>query len=85
MGAILQCPNGFKPHIIFPINCIPKATPGKFRIISDCRYLNGYIDVPQFRMEDLRDLHKIARPGDYMFAIDLKDGYFHIPLKPEHW
>ena len=36
-------------------------------------------------MEDLSDLHKIALPGDYMFSIDLKDGYFHVPLKPAHW
>ncbi len=36
-------------------------------------------------MEDLRDLHKIAAHNDYMFSIDLKDGYFHIPIKPDHW
>ena len=36
-------------------------------------------------MEDLRDLYKIAKPGDYMFTIDLKNGYFHIPLKPDEW
>ncbi len=84
-GAIIQYPPKFTPEITFPINFIPKSTPGKYRIISDCRYLNGFIKVPSFRMEDLRDLHRIAVPGDFMFAVDLKDGYFHIPLKPGHW
>ncbi len=84
-GAIIKCPKEYVPHIIFPLNIIPKSTPGKFRIISDCRYLNNYVSVPDFRMEDLTDLHKIALPGDFMFSIDLKNGYFHIPIKPEHW
>ena len=84
-GAIVKCPPSMTPHIIFPLNTIPKSTPGKFRIISDCRYLNQFVSVPGFRMEDLASLHKIALPGDYMFSIDLKDGYFHVPIKPEHW
>ncbi len=84
-GAIVKCPPSMTPHIIFPLNTIPKSTPGKFRIISDCRYLNQFVSVPEFRMEDLASLHKIALPGDYIFSIDLKDGYFHVPIKPEHW
>ena len=84
-GAIIKCPKHFVPHIIFPLNTIPKATPGKFRIISDCRYLNSFTTVPEFRMEDFSSLHKIALPNDYMFSIDLKNGYFHVPIKPEHW
>ncbi len=85
MGAIIKCPPWFSSHICFPLNTIPKATGGKFRLISDCRYLNAFVDVPKFKMEDLKDLHKIAHPRDFMFSIDLKDGYFHIPLRPDTW
>lgn len=74
-----------RPHIIFPLDTIPKGKSGKFRLISDCRYLNSFLNVPHFKHEDLRDLPNIAQPNDYMFSIDLTDGYFHVPLKPEHW
>lgn len=70
---------------MFPLNCVRKAQPGKYRLTTDARYLNLYSVTPKFKLEDLRDLPAIASPGDWFTSIDLTDAFFHVPLKPEHW
>jgi hypothetical protein len=66
---------------ISPIGVVPKKN-GKMRMIVDMREINKYINSPKFTMEDIRKLQPLLQPGDYMTSIDLKDGFYHIPIHP---
>ena len=38
------------------------------------------LDAPRFRMDTVRDVAALLRPGNWAASIDLKDAYFHIPV-----
>jgi hypothetical protein len=80
-GIIVRTPK--KPKIISPIGVVPKKN-GKKRMILDLRFLNSFIDTRQFRLETIFTAAKQMRTGDLMIKIDLKDGYFHIPVHKSH-
>ena len=42
-----------KPRCISPLGCVAKKNKEKWRIISDMRMVNKYINVPKCRYEDL--------------------------------
>lgn len=69
-------------HQIHPLDVVPK-TSGGFRIILDCRLINGFLPDMQFRLENLSHVPQIVKPGDWLFSTDLEDAYFHIPLAKE--
>ena len=76
-GAILQLNE--PPLICSPIHAVPKKN-GKFRLVIDMRYLNSHLVVPKFKMEGLDTLSKMVEADDYMFTVDLQDGYYHINM-----
>jgi hypothetical protein len=55
----------------------------KTRLIFDCRFLNRFIKKNKFLQEDLRNVQKIVRPGDYFAKIDLKKAYHQIVIHPQ--
>ena len=58
---------------------------GGFRPILNLRWLNLSVRYRRFRMETLRTILAVVRPGVWMASIDLKDAYFHIPInKQDH-
>jgi len=82
LGAV--CPLGRleTPHVS-PIGVVPKKNGGS-RLIIDMCLLNVSISPPHFKYEDLAALAPLLKEGDYMTTIDLKDGFFHIPVLPSH-
>ena len=72
-----------RPWGVSPLNVVPKATPGKFRLILDLRELNKHLQEFTFNMETLHRRRSGFRRGDWMFSIDLESGYFHLPIRPE--
>jgi len=46
--------------------------------------LNIAISPPCFKYKDLALLAPLLKEGDYMTTIDLKDGFFHVPVLPSH-
>ena len=72
-----------RPLCVSPIKCVPKKN-GKLRLITDLRILNGSIDAPKFRYENIDNIAQTVSAGDYLVTIDLKDGFFHIPVLPDH-
>eukprot|EP01050_Picozoa_sp_SAG11_P007548 SAG11_NODE_635_length_8040_cov_3.233472_1_plen_507_part_00 len=57
---------------------------GSFRGCMDQRYYNGYVIAARFRMETLMALRDLARPGDWLCKIDIRDAYLHVPLRPAY-
>ena len=58
---------------------------GKWRPIIDLSKLNRKIKKKYFRMEDLKKISKIIRPGLWGVKLDIKDAYHHVPLAREIW
>jgi len=46
--------------------------------------LNIAISPPHFKYKDLALLAPLLKEGDYMTTINLKDGFFHVPVLPSH-
>ena len=59
---------------------VPKKDGG-FRPIINLKPLNRtFISAPHFRMDTVKDVAILLRPGDWAVSIDLKDAYFHVPI-----
>jgi len=46
--------------------------------------LNVGISPPRFKYKDLALLAPLIKEADYLTTIDLKDGFFHVPVLPSH-
>src|SRR4029434_4849783 len=62
---------------------VPKKD-GNYRPILDLRVLNKALMPLRFRMLTPRRLVQFIRPNDWFITIDLKDAYFHIPIRHRH-
>ena len=65
------------PHGAASVDVIPKATPGKYRIIADLRQLNEHVHKTAFRYESLAPPRTMIEKGSWMFSLDLEPGYYH--------
>ena len=62
---------------------VPKKEQGKHRIILDLSRLNKMIACPSFKMLSLREVRRNLPQGAFTCSIDLKDGYWHVPITPK--
>ena len=58
---------------------VPKASGG-WRPVLDVSSLNKHVDLTPFSMESPRTVMGAIRHLDWMFTIDMKDAYFHVPI-----
>ena len=59
---------------------VPKKESTERRVILDLSEINQYIKCPTFKMLTLKEV-KVLLPKNYWTtSIDLKDGYWHIPI-----
>lgn len=72
------------PKVISPISTVPKKGGDKFRLITDLRFVNSRCTVDKFSNEDIRKVIDIIEPGDYLVTVDLKQGFFHVPVLEKH-
>ncbi|CAI7890632.1 unnamed protein product [Closterium sp. NIES-54] len=68
---------------ISPLNVAEQRN--KCRLILDLRKVNQYLIVPKFKYEVLLRVAELAKPGDWMFSVDLKSGYHHIDIHSSCW
>ena len=76
-GYISKTPD--RPFCVSPISCVPKKG-GKLRLITDLRVLNGHCSAPKFSNEGIDNVANIIQPNDCMVTLDIKNGFFHIPI-----
>ena len=58
---------------------VPKATGG-WRTVLDVSSLNNFVRKEKFKMETTRSVLESLREGDWLFSVDMKDAYFHVPI-----
>ena len=79
-GAIIEV--AFNPWVGFYSNLFlveKKGGKGQRPVINLSRF-NNYVEHCHFKMEDLKAVADLLRPGDFMCKLDLKDAYFSVPL-----
>ena len=67
------------PGIINPLS-VSIQKSGKKRLILDLRHINRHLFKNKFKCEDVSVAKEVLRPGDFMFSLDLKSGYYHIDI-----
>ena len=69
-------------RFISSIFCVAKKT-GDIRIVYDYRKLNAITKMIQWPMPRIDDLRQKFKGKKYITTLDLKGGYWHIPIKEE--
>ena len=59
---------------------VPKRDSPEGRWILDLSKLNAFIKCPKFRMLTMRDVRLLLPKGFWTVALDLKDGFWHLPV-----
>jgi hypothetical protein len=72
------------PRVISPLKVVPKKG-NKYRLILDLSWLNKHLTFPKFKYDSVKQIADLFEPGDYMFAWDAKDGYWHVDLHEDMW
>jgi len=57
---------------------------GSKRMILNLKFLNEHINYNHFKIESIKNVLNLIRPGAYMASIDLKDAFFSVPIFPQH-
>ncbi len=52
----------------------------KFRLIHDCRYVNEFLVLRPFKLEQLPGLVKQLQRNDRLFAADITSAYHHVEI-----
>jgi ribonuclease HI len=60
---------------------VPKKDGG-WRKVLNCKYINRFMKVDHFKMEDTRTVRELLLPNDYAVSIDLKSAYSHVSVHP---
>ena len=72
-----------QPDIVNPLS-ISVQSLGKKRLIPDLRHINLHVFKLKFRCEDISVALQIFSKGFYLFKFDLKSGYHHVEIFPDH-
>eukprot|EP00873_Tetraselmis_striata_P046628 jgi/Tetstr1/466892/TSEL_011347.t1 len=62
---------------------VPKPGVNTSRLIIDIRPLNRYCEERSLSFETLTRLRHLARSGEYMLSMNLRDGFYAVGIAPE--
>jgi hypothetical protein len=79
-GIVVVC--AFKPHVINPLTVAANKT--KLRLVLDLREINPLLVKEPYKFEDLTFASDYFRKNQFFTCFDLKSGYHHIDIFPEH-
>ena len=70
------------PYIVNPLSVIEKSD--KPRLILDLRLVNMHVYKNKIKFEDWDDMLNYVENEYFMCKFAIKQGYYHINIKPEH-
>ena len=76
---------GFATESLFPTQLIPKKEPGMSRLLLDLRYLNTFLKTFRFRYEGVQNARFAFKENDWLFSLDLTNGYHHVGINRDSW
>jgi len=59
---------------------VPKPAGTGWRLVVDLREINKACHTRKIKMETLRSLRLIVKPGDHWVSFDLKDGFYSLAI-----
>jgi hypothetical protein len=62
---------------------MPKPNNCGWCLIGDLREVNKHCKTRKMKMETLRSLRLISKPGDHWVSFDLKDGFYSMAIDPK--
>ena len=71
------------PEIINPL-AVSVQSSGKKRLILDLRHINLHVFKQKFKCEGLHTIRDIFSEDYFVFSFDLKSGYHHVDIFPDH-
>lgn len=83
-GAIEEIPHTHPSEGIYSHLFLAPKKMGKWRPILNLKGLNSKLIKRKFRMETLKSVIANVKRSDWLIAIDLKDAYFHVPIRESH-
>ena len=72
------------PFVVNPLS-VSIQSSGKKRLILDLRLVNKFLWKDKIKFEDWNDALKYFHKDDFMFTFDLKSGYHHVDIFPDHY
>ena len=69
------------PRVVNPVS-VPIQPSG--RLILDFRYINNFLIKHRVKYEDWKIALSYFQNGPFMITFDLKCGYHHIEIHPDH-
>ena len=72
-----------KPFICSPLLVVQNSV-GKKRLVISLKFLNLYLWKCKFKYEDFKTALDYFEKDAYLFTFDLKSGYHHLDIHPEH-
>ncbi len=63
---------------------VPKLNNYVWRLIVDLQEVNKHCKTRKMKMETLRSLRLIAKPGNHWVSFDLKDGFYSLAIDPKN-
>ena len=82
-SRISEVRNKAQLHVINPLSVSVQAS-GKKRLILDLRKVNQCLHKQKFKFEDYKHAIAYFRPGCFFTKFDLKSGYHHVEIFPNH-
>lgn len=76
LGRVGECQ---PPRVVMPLT----VEPSKPRLCHDERYINLWIKDLPFRLETLKDIHRLVDKNALLITCDEKSGYSHIKIDEE--
>ncbi len=64
----------------FCVECTFTQTSGNQRMTHSYRYLNSFCKKQTCRYEQVKDLHNLLRPRDWLLSLHVSAAYCHVPL-----
>ena len=77
-------PSWGKPKVVSPLKVVPKKG-NKYRLILDLSKLNKHLLFPRFKYDSIAMVAEVFDLDDWLFAFDMKDGYWHCDLHSDMW